>query len=45
MKTTDLQSPADEELLDLFDKIYRTGDTETPTCVEFAQAVLERWGK
>jgi hypothetical protein len=45
MKTTDLQPPTDKELLELFDLIYRTGDTETPTCIEFARAVLERWGK
>jgi hypothetical protein len=45
MKTTNHQSPTDEELLDLFDLIYRTGDTETPTCIEFARTVLERWGK
>lgn len=44
MQTTDLQPPTDNELLELFGLIYRTGDTETPTCIEFARTVLERWG-
>jgi hypothetical protein len=44
MQTTALLPPTDEELLELFDLIYRTGDTETPTCIEFARTVLERWG-
>jgi hypothetical protein len=44
---SDIQSnsPTDEELLKLFDLIYRTGDPEKPTCIEFAQVVLDRWGK
>jgi hypothetical protein len=45
METTDPKSPTDKELLELFDLIYRTGDTEIPTCIEFARVVLERWGK
>jgi hypothetical protein len=39
------QVPSNDELLQLFDLVYRTGDTDTPTCVEFARAVLERWGQ
>jgi hypothetical protein len=44
---SDIQSnsPTDEKFLKLFDLIYRTGDPETPTCIEFARAVLDRWGK
>jgi hypothetical protein len=36
--------PTEEELLKLFDLIYRTGDTEIPAVIEFARVVLERWG-
>jgi len=45
MSDTKTKPPTDEELLALFDLIYRTGDTETPAVIEFARVVLERWGK
>jgi hypothetical protein len=45
MSDTQTKPPTDEELLALFDLIYRTGDPETPSCIEFARAVLDRWGK
>ena len=43
LDTATTMPPTDQELEQLWDMIYRNGDIDTPTYIEFARAVLERW--
>ncbi len=44
LTTATTMSPTDQELEELWDMTYRNGDVDELTYIEFAFAVLERWG-
>lgn len=44
LTTATTMPPTDQELEQLWDMIYRNSDIDTPTYIEFARTVLERWG-